>query len=73
MMQYVSFRSAMAFVSLFISTIIGRRIIQKLQVYQIGEIIRNLDEGQLTKKGTLQWWCHYHYSHTHTYSFVWSY
>ena len=54
MMQYVSFRSAMALVfSLFISTIIGRRIIQKLQVYQIGEIIRNLDaEGQLTKKGT---------------------
>lgn len=54
MMQYVSFRSAMALVfSLFISTIIGRRIIQKLQVYQIGEIIRNLDvEGQLIKKGT---------------------
>ena len=54
MMQYVSFRSAMALVfSLFISTIIGRRIIQKLQVYQIGEIIRNLDvEGQLTKRGT---------------------
>ena len=54
MMQYVSFRSAMALVfSLFISTIIGRRIIQKLQVYQIGETIRNLDlEGQLTKRGT---------------------
>lgn len=54
MMQYVSFRSAMALVfSLFISTIIGRRIIQKLQVYQIGESIRNLDvEGQLTKRGT---------------------
>ena len=54
MMQYVSFRSAMALIfSLFISTIIGRRIIQKLQVYQIGETIRNLDlEGQLTKRGT---------------------
>ena len=54
MMQYVSFRSAMALVfSLFISTIIGRRIIQKLQVYQIGESIRNLDvEGQLAKRGT---------------------
>ena len=54
MMQYVSFRSAMALVfSLFISTIIGRRIIQKLQVYQIGETIRNLDlEGQLSKRGT---------------------
>lgn len=54
MMQYVSFRSAMALIfSLFISTIIGRRIIQKLQVYQIGETIRNLDlEGQLSKRGT---------------------
>ncbi len=54
MMQYVSFRSAMALVfSLFISTIIGRRIIQKLQIYQIGETIRNLDlEGQLSKRGT---------------------
>ena len=54
MMQYVSFRSAMALVfSLFISTIIGRRIIQKLQMYQIGETIRNLDlEGQLSKRGT---------------------
>ena len=54
MMQYVSFRSAMALVcSLFISTIIGRRIIQKLQIYQIGETIRNLDlEGQYSKRGT---------------------
>ncbi|HKM44153.1 MAG TPA: phospho-N-acetylmuramoyl-pentapeptide-transferase [Dysgonamonadaceae bacterium] len=54
MMQYVSFRSSMALVfSLFISTIIGRRIIQKLQVYQIGETIRNLDlEGQYSKRGT---------------------
>ncbi len=54
MVQYVSFRSAMALVfSLFISTIIGRRIIQKLQIYQIGETIRNLDlEGQFSKRGT---------------------
>ena len=54
MVQYVSFRSAMALIfSLFISTIIGRRIIQKLQMYQIGETIRNLDlEGQLSKRGT---------------------
>lgn len=54
MVQYVSFRSAMALVfSLFISTIIGRRIIQKLQMYQIGETIRNLDlEGQFSKRGT---------------------
>ncbi len=54
LMQYVSFRSAMALVfSLFISTIIGRRIIQKLQVHQVGETIRNLDlEGQYSKRGT---------------------
>ena len=54
MVQYVSFRSAIALVfSLFISTIIGRRIIQKLQMYQIGETIRNLDlEGQFSKRGT---------------------
>ncbi|MDD4728801.1 MAG: phospho-N-acetylmuramoyl-pentapeptide-transferase, partial [Dysgonamonadaceae bacterium] len=54
LMQYVSFRSSMALVfSLFISTIIGRRIIEKLQMYQIGETIRNLDlEGQYSKRGT---------------------
>lgn len=39
--------------SLIISTVIGRRIIDKLQVLQIGEIVRNLGlEGQLSKKGT---------------------
>lgn len=54
MFQYVSFRSAMAIVlSLLISTIIGRRIIDKLQKLQIGETIRNLGlEGQMSKKGT---------------------
>ena len=54
LMQYVSFRSVMALVfSLFISTIIGKKIIDKLQVYQIGETIRNLDlEGQYSKRGT---------------------
>lgn len=54
MVQYVSFRSAMALVfSLFISTIIGRRIIERLQIKQIGESIRNLDlEGQYSKRGT---------------------
>jgi len=54
MFRYVSFRSAMALVlSLLISTIIGRRIIDKLQKLQIGETVRNLGlEGQLSKKGT---------------------
>lgn len=54
MFRYVSFRAAMALVlSLLISTIIGRRIIDKLQKLQIGEVVRNLGlEGQLSKKGT---------------------
>ncbi|MDR1883145.1 MAG: phospho-N-acetylmuramoyl-pentapeptide-transferase [Prevotella sp.] len=52
--RYVSFRAAMALVlSLSISTVIGRYIIDKLQKLQIGEIVRNLGlEGQLSKKGT---------------------
>ena len=50
----VSFRSVMAFIlALFISTTIGRRIIDKLQKLQIGEVVRNLGlEGQMSKKGT---------------------
>lgn len=52
--QYVSFRAAMAIIlSLLISTIIGRRIIDKLQKMQIGETIRDLGlEGQMSKRGT---------------------
>jgi phospho-N-acetylmuramoyl-pentapeptide-transferase len=54
MFHYISFRSAMALIfSLVISTIIGRRIIEKLQKMQIGETIRNLGlEGQMNKVGT---------------------
>lgn len=54
MFRYVSFRSAVTLIlALFISTLIGRRIINKLQLLQIGEIVRNLGlEGQLSKKGT---------------------
>ena len=41
--QYISFRSAMAFVlSLLISTIFGRKIIDKLRRLQIGETVRDL-------------------------------
>ncbi|MFZ4454732.1 MAG: phospho-N-acetylmuramoyl-pentapeptide-transferase [Bacteroidales bacterium] len=52
--KYISFRSATALIlSLFISTIIGRRIINKLQMLQIGELVRDLGlEGQMQKKGT---------------------
>lgn len=52
--RYVSFRAVCAILfSLIISTIIGRRIINRLQKLQIGETIRNLGlEGQMAKKGT---------------------
>lgn len=54
MFKYVSFRSGLALIlSLFISTAIGRKIIDKLQKLQIGETVRNLGlEGQMNKKGT---------------------
>lgn len=54
MFRYVSFRSALSMIlALLISTIIGRKIINKLQLLQIGELVRNLGlEGQLSKKGT---------------------
>lgn len=52
--QFYSFRSALAFVfSLLISTIYGRRIIDKLRRLQIGESVRDLGlEGQKEKSGT---------------------
>ena len=52
--QYISFRSASAFViSLLISTIFGRRIIDKLRMLQIGETVRDLGlAGQVQKAGT---------------------
>jgi len=54
MFRYISFRSAMALIfSLMISTMIGRRIIEKLQRMQIGEVVRDLGlEGQMKKIGT---------------------
>jgi phospho-N-acetylmuramoyl-pentapeptide-transferase len=52
--QYISFRAALAMiVSLVISAVIGKSIIRKLQLKQIGEIVRDLGlEGQMQKKGT---------------------
>jgi phospho-N-acetylmuramoyl-pentapeptide-transferase len=54
MFHYISFRAGLAFIlSLFIATITGRRIINYLQLKQIGETVRNLGlEGQMNKKGT---------------------
>jgi phospho-N-acetylmuramoyl-pentapeptide-transferase len=52
--QYISFRSGMAIVtSLFITMIIGKRIINRLRKQQIGETVRDLGlEGQNQKAGT---------------------
>ncbi len=52
--EFVTFRSAMAFmIALLFSTIAGKRIIGLLQKLQIGETIRDLGlEGQMSKKGT---------------------
>ncbi|WP_372792541.1 phospho-N-acetylmuramoyl-pentapeptide-transferase [Lutibacter sp.] len=52
--QYISFRSALAFiVSLLFSTIYGKQIINFLQRKQVGESVRDLGlEGQAEKAGT---------------------
>ncbi|MGV6845753.1 MAG: phospho-N-acetylmuramoyl-pentapeptide-transferase [Lutibacter sp.] len=52
--QYISFRSATAFIiSLLFSTIYGKRIIVYLQRKQVGESVRDLGlTGQLEKAGT---------------------
>lgn len=52
--QYISFRSAMAFIlSLGISTIYGKRIINYLRFKQVGESVRDLGlDGQVEKAGT---------------------
>ena len=52
--QYISFRSALAFIlSLLFSTIYGKRIINYLQRKQVGESVRDLGlVGQIEKAGT---------------------
>ena len=52
--NYISSRSAAAVItSLFISLLIGKRIIRTLQFRQVGEVVRDLGlEGQYQKKGT---------------------
>jgi phospho-N-acetylmuramoyl-pentapeptide-transferase len=52
--QYISFRAAMALiVSLIISLVFGKRIINLLHKKQVGETVRDLGlQGQLQKKGT---------------------
>ena len=52
--QYITFRTALAVImSLVITTVYGRRIINYLQNKQVGETVRNLGlEGQMQKQGT---------------------
>lgn len=52
--QYISFRAVMAaMLSLTISLLFGRKLIDRLRVLQVGETIRDLGlEGQMEKKGT---------------------
>lgn len=54
MFQFISFRAGVAIIlSLWLTTIVGKRIIKVLQKQQIGESIRDLGlEGQMSKKGT---------------------
>ena len=52
--QYLTFRMAMAvIVSLLVTTVYGRRLIDYLRFKQVGETVRNLGlEGQMQKSGT---------------------
>jgi phospho-N-acetylmuramoyl-pentapeptide-transferase len=52
--QYISFRAAAALItSLFISMIIGKRLIDFLRKKQVGETVRDLGlDGQIMKQGT---------------------
>jgi phospho-N-acetylmuramoyl-pentapeptide-transferase len=52
--QYITFRMAMAvIVSLLVTTVYGRRLIDYLRFKQVGETVRNLGlEGQMQKQGT---------------------
>lgn len=52
--QYITFRTSLAvIISLIVTTVYGRRIINYLQKMQVGETVRNLGlEGQMQKQGT---------------------
>ena len=52
--QYLTFRASLSIIlSLFITTVYGRRIIDYLHRKQVGETVRNLClEGQMQKQGT---------------------
>lgn len=52
--QYISFRAGFAvIISLIITILFGKKLIEKLRAFQMGESIRDLGlEGQMEKKGT---------------------
>ena len=52
--SYVSFRAGMSLMtSLVVGILFGKRIIERLQLNQVGEIVRDLGlEGQMNKQGT---------------------
>ncbi|HAP70222.1 MAG TPA: phospho-N-acetylmuramoyl-pentapeptide-transferase, partial [Flavobacteriales bacterium] len=52
--QYISFRAAASIItSLICSMVIGKKVIEYLQLKQVGEIVRDLDlAGQIQKQGT---------------------
>ena len=54
LMTYLTFRSGVAMLlALFVAMVFGRKIINRLQKMQVGEIVRDLDlEGQMKKTGT---------------------
>ncbi len=54
LMTYITFRTGVTFtLALIIALIFGRRIIDRLQKMQVGEVVRNLGlEGQMKKTGT---------------------
>lgn len=54
LMGYITFRAGISFaLALIIALVFGRRIIDRLQCMQVGEVVRNLGlEGQMKKTGT---------------------
>ncbi len=54
LMDYITFRTGISFaLALIIALMAGRKIIDRLQKQQVGEIVRDLGlEGQMQKKGT---------------------
>lgn len=60
--QYITFRSALAFIlSLSIATIYGKKIINYLRKQQVGETVRELGLEEQAKKLVRQQWEDYYH------------